>query len=180
MQRVLVIGTTGSGKTTMAKKVAAAINGTALDIDDFLWKPGWVQRPKEEMLAMLIEPLAKEKWTLSGNNRKNRDFYWSRADTVIWLNYSFWVVFSRLLWRTIKRVVTKEEVMPGCVESFRSQFLSKDSLLVWFFQTYWKRKKDYRQAIRSHKYQHLTIIEFKHPRQAKRFLKDLRELQYKE
>ena len=175
MKRVLVIGTTGSGKTTMARKVAEIIDGTALDIDDFLWQPGWVQRPKEEMLAMLVEPLSQERWTLSGNNRKNRDFYWSRADTVIWLNYSFWVVFSRLLMRTIKRVVMKEEVMPGCVETFHSQFLSKDSLLVWFFKTYWHRKKDYRKAINEDKYQHLTVLEFRHPRQAKQFLENLRE-----
>jgi adenylate kinase family enzyme len=175
MKRVVVIGTTGSGKTTMAKRVAEAIGCTAFDIDDFHWQPGWVERMPEEMIELFREALKADKWTLAGNHSRTRDFTWAQADTVIWLNYSFWVVFPRLLWRTIKRVVTKEEVMPGCVETFQSQFLIKDSLLVWFFQTFWKRKKEYPEIINQDKYQHLTVLEFKHPRQAKRFLLGLQE-----
>ena len=173
MQRVIVIGTAGSGKTTMAKNVAAAIGGTAYDIDDFHWQPGWVERSPEEMIELFREPLGTECWTLAGNHSRTRHFTWAQADTVICLNYGFFVNFSRLLWRTIKRVVIREEVMPGCVETFRSQFLSKDSLLVWFFQTYWKRKKTYPQLFVQEEYQHLTVLEFRHPRQAKRFLKHL-------
>lgn len=177
MNRVVVIGTTGAGKTTMAKRVAEAIGATALDIDDFHWQPGWVERTPAEMIELFREAFQSERWTLAGNHSRTRDFTWGEADTVIWLNYSVWVVFPRLLWRTIKRVVTKEEVMPGCVETFRAQFMSKDSLLVWFFQTFWKRKKEYSKVISQDKFRHLTVLEFRHPRQAKRFLKDLRDAQ---
>lgn len=175
MKRVLVIGTTGSGKTIMAQNVAEAIDGTALDIDDFHWQPGWVERKPEEMIEMFRKVLQAKRWTLAGNHSRTRHFTWAQADTVIWLNYPFYVNFLRLFWRTIKRVTTKEEVMPGCVETFRSQFLSKDSLLIWFFQTFWKRKKQYRQILAQEEYQHLTVLEFRHPRQAKSFLKQLKE-----
>lgn len=175
MKRVIVIGTTGSGKSTMARNVAEAINGKALDIDDFHWQPGWEARTPEEMVELFREPLQAERWTLAGNHSRTRDFTWAQADTIIWLNYPFYVNFPRLFWRTIKRVVLKEEVMPGCVETFRSQFLSKDSLLVWFFQTFWKRKKQYRQILGQEQYQHLTVLEFKHPWEANRFIKQLQE-----
>lgn len=173
MQRVVVIGTTGSGKSTMAHKVANAISANAIDLDDLLWQPGWVKRPAEEIIELLREPLQAERWVIAGNNRKSRDFIWAQADTVIWLNYSFLVNFSRLLFRTIKRVATRQEVMPGCVETFRSQFLDPDSLLVWFFQTFWKRKKEYRELLANPGYAHLTAIEFNHPRQARHFFNDL-------
>lgn len=175
MKRVIVIGTTGSGKSTMATNVAALIDAPVIELDRFLWMPGWQQRDNQEYLRLLENALHTEKWVIDGNTRRNRPLVWGEADTLIWLNYGFFVNYSRLLWRTIKRVIKKEEVLPGCVETFRSQFLSSDSLLVWFFKTFWKRKKDYRNALKQEEYQHLTVLEFRQPQQANRFLQHLRD-----
>ncbi len=175
MKRVIVIGTTGSGKSTMAKEIADTIEAPMIVLDELLWMPGWQPRGKEDYQALLQHALQSDTWVIDGNTRRNRAIVWGSADTVVWLNYSFWVNFTRLLWRTIRRVISHEEVYPGCIETFRSQFLSKDSLLIWFFKTFWKRKKDYRLALQDEAYQHLTVLEFKHPRQAKRFLERLRD-----
>jgi len=174
MKRVIVIGTTGSGKSTMANHLAEIIDAPVIALDELLWMPDWQQRDKAEYLEMLQEKIKAEKWVIDGNTRRNRELVWGEADTVIWLNYGFCVNYSRLLIRTIRRVISKEEVMPGCVETFQSQFLSSDSLLIWFFKTHWKRKKDYRKALAEDTYQHLQVIEFKRPGQAKKLLQSLR------
>ena len=173
MRRIVVVGTTGSGKSTYARKLAERMRLTYIQLDTFLWAPQWQQRPQDEYRALLREAMAKDGWVIDGNTSKNRDWVWGEADTVIWLNYSLWVTFPRLLVRTIRRAATHEEVFDGCVETFRSQFLSTDSLLIWFFKTFWKRKKMYREIFNTQPYPHLQMIEVRSPRAARAFVEEL-------
>lgn len=170
MKRVVVIGTTGSGKSTFARFLAEKIEADYISLDHLSWMPGWQQRPKPEYQILLAEQLKKETWVVDGNTRESREMLWGMADAVVWLNYSFWVNFGRLFFRTMQRIIRREEVFPGCVETFRSQFLKSDSILIWFFRTFWKRRRMYGEALTSEHYPHLQIYVFKHPRQAKLFL----------
>ncbi|NSW53107.1 MAG: hypothetical protein HPY85_11435 [Anaerolineae bacterium] len=170
MQRIVVIGTTGSGKSTFGRRLAATLGVPFVELDRFLWSPNWQKRDTAEYQRLLGEALAQDGWVMDGNTRENRDRVWGRADTVVWLNYPFLINFSRLFWRTVQRVIKHEEVFEGCVETFHSQFLSSDSLFIWFFRTFWKRRKMYRELFDHPPYPHLHMIEFTKPRKANRFI----------
>ena len=175
MQRVSVVGTTGSGKSTFVERLAVAIDSQAIHLDDLMWLPDWQKRDDDAYSELLTTALQAERWVVDGNTRKSRALVWNNADTVIWLNYSFWVNFTRLLLRTLRRIRDKTEIFPGCQESFKTQFFSRDSLLLWFFRTYWRRKKEYRDLFESQQFPHLRVIVIEKPRRANQLLAALNE-----
>ena len=105
MKRVVVIGTTGSGKSTFARQLAQKIQADWISLDQLSWMPDWQQRSRPEYQILLSEQLEKEAWVVDGNTRESREMLWGMADTVVWLNYSFWVNFNRLFFRTMQRSI---------------------------------------------------------------------------
>ncbi len=170
LRRILVIGTTGSGKTTLAKQIARKCGHTHIEADAMRFLPGWQVRPSQEFRALVDEKTNIERWVMDGNYSVLRDMVWPRADTVIWLDYPFHINLWRLTRRTFKRAWTQEDLWAtGNRESFRQQFqLNDESLFYWFFKTYWKRKKD--TPLLFAQYSHLHVIRFTHPRQIEGWL----------
>ncbi len=80
---------------------------------------------------------------IDGNFSIVRDIVWARADTIIWLDYPFYVIFLQALARSIKRIVTKEKLFADNVESFKQTFFSKNSILYWICKSHWDYKKTY-------------------------------------
>jgi hypothetical protein len=101
-----------------------------------------------------------------------RDLIWERAEMVIWLDYAFPVVFWRLLTRTIRRAITREELWNGNREPFWWHFKiwSQDSLFYWLFKTYWRRKRELPEWLSAPWNAHLTVVHFKSPREADAWL----------
>ena len=87
MARVVVIGTSCVGKTTFAQALARVLNFPHVELDSLHWQPNWIPRPPEEFRALTAEALAKDCWITDGNYGAVRDLVWSRATTIIWLNY---------------------------------------------------------------------------------------------
>jgi hypothetical protein len=92
------------------------------------------------------------------------DQIWQRAEAIVWLDYSFLRTFRQLFFRSIHRLVTGKELWAGNRESW-ALFFSRKSILVWFFQTYWKRKREYPALLAQPQYSHLKIIRVTHPRE---------------
>ena len=78
-----------------------------------------------------------------------RDLVWARADTIIWLDYPFVVIFLQALTRSIKRIVTKEKLFGDNVETFRQTFFSKNSILYWICVSHWDYKKTYTRLLKN-------------------------------
>ncbi len=173
MQRVVVIGTTGSGKTYFSKQLAEILSCPFYELDSIYWKENWQACDLEEMRETVTGFSADPAWVCDGNYGRVRDILWDRADTVIWLNYSALLTFTRLVRRTVKRVFTREKLFNGCTESFKDQFLSTDSLFIWFFRSYWKNKRNFSRALQDPRNIHLNQIVLKTPRQTDRFLQNL-------
>ncbi len=110
MQRVIVIGTTGSGKTALARELAQILGGVHIELDAHNFLPGWTDRPLEDMRARVAEAVKAERWVACGNYGKVRDIVWPRADTAVWLDYPLARVLWRMTRRSIVRAVTREPV----------------------------------------------------------------------
>lgn len=140
--RIVIVGATGSGKTTFARAAAARTGHAFYDLDDFHWLPGWQLRDREEFVEMATQMAAGDCWVVSGNYSLVRPQVWGRATTIVWLDYPFYLVFWRLLSRSLRRLWDKNPVCNGNTESLRL-FLSKNSIMVWLFKSYWKHRRQY-------------------------------------
>ena len=173
MARVVVIGTSCVGKTTFAQALARGLNFPHVELDSLHWQQNWIPRPPEEFRALTAEALAKDCWITDGNYGAVRDLVWSRATTIIWLNYSFPVVLWRALVRTIRRVLTQEELFSGNRESLRMAFLSRESILWWVITTFHRRRRQYRRLFDTATTPRLVYVEFRSPAEARNFLRGI-------
>lgn len=170
VQRILVIGTTGSGKTTLARALAARLGLPHGEQDAWNHLPGWQEAPLGEFRARVAAFTAQPAWVMDGNYSKARDLGWTRADTLVWLDYPGQVVFVRLLTRTLRRSLTREELWNGNRERLYVQF-TRDGILAWFFRTHWKRRRETPQHIAG--FPHLWVVHLRSPEEAARWLASL-------
>jgi adenylate kinase family enzyme len=176
MQRINVIGTSGSGKSTFSRKLAGELKCPYLEMDEIFWKPNWQEPSDEEFFENLIEKLSGECWVLDGNYTRTSEIKWSRADTIIWVDYSFQRTVFQAVKRALTRIVTKQELWgkAGNVESFKKSFLSKDSIILWTLKTYKKNRARYTELFNDPKYNHIEFIRITSPQNADTFINKLR------
>jgi len=172
MRRINVVGTVGSGKSHFARALADLLSVQYIQIDQLHWQPNWVESTTEELLEKLESSIALDAWVLDGNYSKCNELKWAKADTIVWLDYSFSRTAYQLCRRTFKRIATGQELWPGTgnIETLRGTFMSHDSILIWLLSTYSKNRKKYEAIQNSPKYQHLRFIRLRSPGEAKKFL----------
>lgn len=173
MQRVSVIGVTGSGKTTFAACLGAKLEAPHFELDALHWEPNWTMAELDVFRRRVANVVAADRWVIDGNYSKVRDLVWGRADHVVWLDYSFPLTFARLLRRTVARLRSREELWNGNRERLTEQFLSRDSLLLWAIQTYPKYRATIPVLLASERYRHLRLIRLRAPRDAQQWLEIL-------
>jgi adenylate kinase family enzyme len=167
--RVVVVGTSGSGKTTFAKSLARCVNVPHIELDALNWGPNWTERPAEEFHAGVTEAMAAPAWICDGNYSRVREMLWQRATTLVWLNYSFPVVFYRAVHRTVTRAISRERLYSGNRESLR-QIVDPDWIPWWVIRTFRRRRREYGALLKSRRFEHLQVMEFRKPRDAEEFL----------
>ena len=138
--RVVVVGSSGSGKSTMARALSRALGLPHVEMDAINWQPGWrpisIEDP-EEFLRRVAEVAAGETWVIDGNYIKAREAHWSRATAFIWMDTARWVVMRRVIWRSFSRAATKQELWPGTgnKELFR-RWLDREHPIRWAWDTW--------------------------------------------
>jgi len=169
-QRIGVVGTSCVGKTTFAKTLAKCLGAYHIELDALFWQPEWVERSVSEFRIFVEQETSSERWVADGNYSPVRDIVWGRATDIIWLNYSFPLIFSRALSRTVRRILTHEELFSGNRESLRQSFFSRDSILFWVIKTFRRNRVKYASLKSSDEWRHLKFREFRHPSEASTFL----------
>lgn len=174
MQRIVVVGTSGSGKTTLTRQLSALLHIPAVELDALHWEANWTPAPLVVLRERVNVALSGEAWAVDGNYSKVRDFTWGRADTVIWLDYSLWVVMRRVLWRTFSRIISREELWHGNRERLGNALFSKESILLWALQTHQKNRRTYTQLTSQPEYAHLYIVRHRSPQATRQWLASIR------
>lgn len=170
MKRIVVIGSSCAGKSTFAARLSELTGLKHIAIDELNFKPGWVERETSELRAMLATEASAEEWIIDGNYSKTHDVVWPRATNIFWLDYAFPVVLSRAVRRTVKRVVTQEEVCAGNRESFRNAFLSTESMIWWVIKSFHYRRRQIGQFTRETRYASIAFTRFARPSEAAKLL----------
>ena len=132
---MLIYGVTGSGKTTLAAKVAAATGLPWHSVDDLTWEPGWVGVPADEQRRRIEAICAQDRWILDAAYGSWLDVPLARVQLIVALDYPRWRSLVRLIRRTLLRAFDRRTICNGNTENFR-QALSRDSIVVWHFRSF--------------------------------------------
>src|SRR6266487_2335270 len=135
LKRVLVIGAGGSGKTTVARRLARRTGLPLIHLDAHYWRPGWQPTPADEWRAQVQTFISGDAWIMDGNYGGTLDLRLEACDTVVFLDLPRLVC----LWRVLRRQVrhfgqVRPELPPGCRERLSWEFL------VWIW-TYGSRRR---------------------------------------
>lgn len=166
MERILIIGCGGAGKSTLARQLGEKLNLPVVHLDSIFWLPGWVEMEKDEFDARIRTEMAKETWILDGNYNRTLPERIARCDTIIYLDFSrtacLYGIFKRLLTNIGK---TRPDMGEGCPERFDWEFIQ----WVWNFNKN-KREKYYRLLNEA---EGVETIVLKNRRMVRRFLTSL-------
>ena len=170
LRRVVVIGTSCSGKTTFASRLSRILGTKHIEMDTLNWLPEWEERGTPELRELTRQEISSQEWVLDGNYSRVRDLTWKRATLIVWLNYSFPVVLYRAIKRTTRRAFLREELFNGNRESIRTSFFSTDSMILWVFKTHNKRKRVYSQQVKENGHGQLEFLVLNSSNKAEEFL----------
>ncbi len=174
-QRIVIVGTTGSGKTTLARRAAAIIGGRHIELDSLYHDPGWVPADPAVFRERVRAAIAgQERWATCGGYRSYvQDITWPIADQIVWIDLPFPVTFSRMLRRTFGRVARNEELWNGNRESLRNTLASRDSLILFAIQHRNKYRQTYSAALRAPAVARVPSVRLRRSRDVTAWLDDL-------
>ncbi len=172
-RRVSVIGNSGSGKSTLAAAIAARLGVPRVELDAIYHQPGWTELDADTFRARVEEALTGDGWVVDGNYRSRvGDIVRARADTIVWLDYSRSVVMKRLVARTVRRVVTRQELWNGNREPF-SNLWSRNpetSVIAWAWQQHGWYREYFEAESADPANAHLHYVRLRNPTDAARWL----------
>jgi adenylate kinase family enzyme len=128
MRKILVIGSGGSGKSTVATRLGALLDLEVSHLDKLFWRPGWVKPATEDWVQTVTDLIERDSWILDGNYSGTLELRFQKCDTVVFLDLSRWLC----LWRIVKRVLRyrkdhRPDMAEGCPEKLDLEFV----LWVW-------------------------------------------------
>jgi adenylate kinase family enzyme len=174
LRRIAVVGTSGAGKTTLARQLSSRLRLTHVELDALHWDMGWAPIPAEVFRQRADAALCDDAWVVDGNYPEVRDLIWRRADTIVWLDYRLALIMWRLMLRTFRRVATRELLWNGNRErGLSAHFFSRDSIFLWALRTHRLRRSEYPLLLASPAFAHLRSVRLRSPHATKAWLASL-------
>lgn len=171
-----MVGSSGSGKTTVARRLAEALSAPYVELDSLHWGPGWSAATQEELSERVRIATTGQRWVVDGNYwSKIGPQVWASADTVVWVSPSRWRTMRQSVARTVRRAATREELWAGNRESWRGLMFwrGEESILWWAWTTYARTHERYARAMDDPQWQHLRFHRLRTRRDIDRFVADV-------
>ena len=166
MDRILIIGCGGAGKSTLARQLGEKLNLPVVHLDKLFWKPGWVESSKEEIDEKIRLELEKDRWIIDGNYNRTIPERIKYCDTVIYLDFSRFACLKGVCKRVITTYGTvRPDMGEGCPERIDFDFLK----WIWNFNK--KNRENYYRLL--NETEGVETIVLKNRRMVKRFLQSL-------
>jgi adenylate kinase family enzyme len=124
MQRVLVLGSGGAGKSTFARALGAATGLPVVHLDREYWQPGWVALDKPAWAVRVRELCARDAWIMDGNYGGSMEARLAACDTAIFLDVPRAICLARVVKRRLQyRGHARPDMTPGCEEQLSWEFV---------------------------------------------------------
>ncbi|MFP3882123.1 MAG: AAA family ATPase [Actinomycetota bacterium] len=177
LERVVVLGSSGSGKTTVARALATRLDAPYLEMDAVFHARGWADTAHEEFLPTLEEFTSKDRWIVDGNYTSHgpREVVWPRADTIVWLDLPKRTAMARVVRRTLRRVITRERLWGNVREPFSNLYCLDPSrnIIVWTWTRHGHVREKYETAMTDGSWNHATVHRLRSAREVNDFLESL-------
>ncbi len=128
--RVWVVGVPGSGKSTFAGDLARVLGGRHVQLDSMFWLPDWKIQEADVFAREVESALGDDTWVVDGAFPVAVDGFIERSTCVVWLDPPLWRSWTRLVKRTLGRLVSGEQICGGNRESAASVFGSHS--ILWY------------------------------------------------
>ena len=179
-ERIVVIGTSSTGKSTLAQHLAKLIDGAYIELDALFWLPEWQESTPDDFRAKVRAAVdASPRWAVSGNyfSKGIPDITWAEGDTVIWLDLPFRTSFPRLLRRTYKRWRDDELLWGTNRERIWDHFKlwSNDSLPGFVLRNYRTSRTKFLTQLADPRYHHLKRHHLRSPAEVTQFLDQVQQ-----
>ncbi|MCI9414690.1 MAG: AAA family ATPase [Clostridiales bacterium] len=169
MERMLIIGGNGCGKTTLAKELSVRLSLPLTHLDVLYWRDHWASVSPQEFDDLLKNELIKPQWIIDGNFRRTLPLRLAYCDTVIFMDFSRF----RCVYGTIKRIIqnhgkSRPDMGGYCPEKWNREKLA-------FVKSVWNFNRNNRQYLYDtlNSTDNIHVIVIKNRRQIRRFLQNL-------
>ena len=179
-RRVHVIGNSSSGKSTLAKRLAKALDADFVELDALNWLPGWVglnETDPDELERRFRHATRGDAWVVAGSySGFAQRWYWSRLETVIWLDLPMLVLLKRHLVRSWRRARSRELLWGTNVEGFWIHFLvwrKEKSLIYWIVTQHARKRRQMRAWMTDERWVHIRFVRLQSGREAEAFARSV-------
>jgi hypothetical protein len=171
-ERILILGRTGSGKTTLARELAAALGVPHVELDALYFGPDLSRAPLDVLRERTSAAIAGERWVTDGNKRAVRDLVWPRADTIVWLDYPVWVSLRRLARRARSRTASlrTEAQRTGGRAGLPRQLLAAARGVLTALRSHRGQRREYPRLFALPEHRHLAVARLRSPRATRQWL----------
>jgi adenylate kinase family enzyme len=173
VRRVSVVGGSCTGKTTVSRELARRLGVPHIELDALHHEPGWQEAPADVLQARVAAALAAapDGWVADGNYAgKLGTAVLEQADTVVFLDLPQRVALRRVLWRTARRIVSREELWNGNRETLRNA-LSRNSIVLWVITHHRTYRKKW--PVRLASLEHVEVVRLRSPREVRAWLQSI-------
>jgi adenylate kinase family enzyme len=173
--RIVVVGTSGAGKTTLARRIAALLELPHIELDAINWQPGWrdlTRHDPQEFVRRVDAAIEAEAWVVDGNYGPVRDRVWQRATHLVWLDYERPVIMARVISRTLVRAVLRTELWAGNRERWRNM-LRPSHPIRWAWNTWQRRRRETAERLARRECAHLVVFRLRRPSEVTRAIEFL-------
>ncbi len=140
----MIASASGNGKTTLGRALAERLGVPFVELDALVHGPNWAETPDDKLRALVAPIVAGDGWVIDGVYRgKLGPLVLEAADTVVWLDLPLRVWLPRLLRRTFRRILRREELWNGNRETFRDAFWRRDALVPFAVRQHFRRRRLY-------------------------------------
>ncbi len=166
----------------MAVALAAALGAPHVELDAIYHQPGWVPLSEDDFRARVAVATATASWVVDGNYSVVRDVVWARADTVVWFDLPYAIVLGRTIRRTVRRVVTREELWNGNKEPFSNLWSlnPEKSIIAWAATRHRVYRGRYAEAGHDPRWGHRRFVRLRSQAEADAFLAEVSSATMKE
>ncbi len=176
MRRISVVGCSGAGKTTLARKLAAALGAEHVELDSMFHQADWTPLDRDVFRARLGARLDAPVWVVDGNYHSQvQDLVWERADTIVWLDYDRFMILRSVFARTLRRIMTGEVLWNGNRERWANFFDPRpaENVILWSWTRHPKYRRQYAAKANDPAWADRTWIRLRTRAEAAEFLASL-------
>jgi adenylate kinase family enzyme len=167
--RIVVVGTSGAGKTTLARTIAGWLALPHIELDAINWQAGWhdlARHDPQEFARRVTDAIQADSWVLCGHYTALRAIVWQRATHLVWLDYQRPVIMARVIRRSLLRVVLRTELWAGNREQW-THMLRPSHPIRWAWSTWERRRRETAEHLAQPEYARLVVLRLRRPREAR-------------